>query len=231
MNNRVNYITISSHRSGSSVFQRYLDKHDKVIGRQEDLRIDWAKGKNVDRDALYALLNNIYQSNHAYTAVGFKAQYSHLTPQLEEYIKREDIKVIHLIRNNILDTVFWYPGNYRGKTEGGFGPDLKLVSKTVEGKIPEICAAIKWMNMFIDEWEEKADFTVTYNQMTNNINAKKFYDEDKRKELWKFLNVKDSNHDLPQSKAERPNLKSCCVNYDEIIKELNKKGLRWNVEI
>lgn len=224
---RVNFITVSSHRSGSSVFQRYLDQHNKVIARQEDLRTDHLHGKNIDPKRLDKFLDEIFTSNKHHAAVGFKVQYSHGTDHLKKYIKRNNIKVFHLIRNNILDTVFWYPGNYIGEVSGGFGPPLVLESDTVEGKIPKIIDNIKWINERIKEWKEFTDLEVTYNDMTNNKAATTFHNKDKRKEIWSLLELDDSDFKLPQSKAGRPSLQECCVNYEEIIQELDKQKIEY----
>lgn len=217
---RTNFITISSHRSGSSVFQRWLNQHPKIIARQEDLRGKNIHGENVDKKELYSLLNVIFTSNPDKTAVGFKVQYSHITPELIEYIKQKQIKVIHLIREDVLDIIYWYPGNFEGDIQGGFGPPLLLKSKTTRGKIPEIIKSVNWIKQKREEVKKIADIEITYNQMTNNTNAEWFHDEIKEKEILAFLGVNYIKMKLPQQKADRPALKDCCENYQEIIKVL-----------
>lgn len=221
---RINFITLSSHRSGSSVLQRYLDSHPEIKARQEELR-----AQNRFKVPLEDWLKNFFTSEPDYKVFGFKVQYSHIRPALLNYIKKNNIKVIQLIRRDMLETCFWHSRNYRGRTEGGFGTDL-IVPKgeKIEAKIPNVIRSLKQLKRWIDMYRKLADFTLFYeDDMTGGHDSATFYNEGKRRELFDFFRVEDSDHEFSQRKAKRLPLEKIVVNYKELKAELRNRDIPY----
>jgi len=218
------FVTLSSHRSGSSLFQRLLNSHPDILARQEDLRDQ----DRHSRQVMLERLDGIYANDGKYKAVGFKLQYSHVRPWILDYIKRKDIKAIHLIRKSMLDTVFWYRGNYTGKTIGGFGsPLLVPEGSEIVANIDNVIASLRWIRKEIKKYEKITDFRVYYESFTaGGINVSRFANNDLRKKLLNFLSVEDRELTTDQKKAQRKPLKELVVNYEKMLSEIKRRGVK-----
>lgn len=214
------FVTITTHRSGSSFFQRCLDSHPRITARQEDMR-------NIEKlgDKFSKVLDDIYAHSRADYAVGFKLMYSHARPEIWEYFKKNNVKKIQFIRRNILETALFHPKHIQGNVSGGLGPRL-----IVEGKVkcnPE--KIVKYMHRVyedIQSHKKYADFTVYYeDDLTDGGKPiDHFYNKDTRDELLRFLGVKDRPL-YPQyytRRSKRGEAEDIVENYDELMDYIRK---------
>jgi len=217
------FITLSSHRSGSSMLQRFLNTHPDVYARQEDLRDQ----DRIGQLAAKRRLDEIFAQEGKYKAVGTKVQYTHVRPWLLKYIKQNDVKVIQLIRRDLLQTIFWWPGNYEGKTKGGFGPELVVpVGSVIIGKYKPVKKMLIWLKKQIDKYKKIADFVLYLeDDIRGPEDSDSFYNPETRKKLFQFLGVKDIDIVLPQKRADTDNLEKYVANYGDLLKKLKKEGV------
>lgn len=217
------FVTVSYYRSGSSPFQRMLNSHSHIIARQEDLRTYKRTGMSVK-----PFLRNLYSNaNRSGLAKGFKVQYDQIVDGFWEFVENNDVKVIHLIRRDLLETCLWFRKNHIGNTSGGMGPPL-IVKGKVEAKIDWVLDHMIWLRERIEEIRPRADFTVYYKDFTNNRNTRGFYDTEVRKKLMAFLGVRDANIEIPLKtnvKNKRGRSEDTVINWDELVAEMHKKGI------
>ena len=214
------FITISNERSGSSFLQRLLDSHPNIRARQEDLRSSHQKNDKF----LYDLYFN---SRCKKKTLGFKALYGHLYRGIFDFIKRYNIKVIQLIRRDLLECVLWYRAGTLANVKdfnkiGPLGTFWKLEDK-VEVDIERVKKYLIKLNKDIDKYRRYADITIYYKDFTNNQNSDCFYNKEVRRELLEFLGVDDRELQVSQKinkKNIRPSSKECIKNWDELMKEL-----------
>jgi hypothetical protein len=161
------------------------------------------------------------------TVSGFKLQYSQIVPGIWEFVEKYDVKVIQLIRKDLLETVLWLPENCVGDIEGGLGPPL-IVRGNVKAKVDNVLDKMVWLRERITENRPRADFTVYYDQVTNNENASSFYDIGVRKKLLDFLGVDDKNLTVPReanTKNTRGKSKDIVINWNELISKMKKRKI------
>ncbi len=214
------FIVLTNHRSGSSHFLRLLDSHPKIKARQEILR----KAKSRTKAFLEDLF---YESRISYEVFGFKLMYTHISPQVDEFMRENKgrVKIIQLIRRDLLETAIWHRGNFVGESEGGMGPRL-VVKGSVTAKIPEIICQMKETKSCIDKYRSLADFTAYYEDFVTTEGIQEFKDEAIREELLKFLGVEDNNlFSAVNIKNVRPPSSVIVTNWDELVVAVKEAGL------
>jgi hypothetical protein len=220
---RINFVTISNERSGSSFFQRLLDSHSQIVARQEDLR------KTTGKEAV-TLMDQLFSSNPSARAFGFKIQYGHIKPEVENYLDTHNIKIIQLIRRDVLETALWHPANHKGDTKGGLGPPLILAEGgSIKADIPKVIAMMKILHSNIDYWYKKSDLHVYYEDFTGNQNVNYFYNPEVKQEVQTFLNVQDARMKVSQEvnrKPQRPDNEDCVTNWKELIEQLESDNIK-----
>ncbi len=215
----MNFVTMTYARSGSSFFQRALGSHPDIGAAQEMMSGATGRGINVVKS-----LDRFYKVGSRLKVMGYKLMYGNITRDILDYNKKNNIKVIHLIRENLLETVLWLPWCYEGDTEGGMGPPL-IVKGKIRVKIDTMVHYIKWLKNEIDKYSKYADFTITYKQMTGG-DSQFFYDLEVRKKLLDFLGVKDMNLVCQLNrKNKRPRNEDVIVNWDRVLETIKQKGL------
>ncbi len=213
------FLTLSNYRSGSSPFQRMLASHRKLVARQEIFR-KIPSGHTVENHLI-----NTFRADKPDTVSGFKIQYDQIPSGFWEVIEKYNMKVIQLIRKDLLETSLWMPNNYIGDTEGGLGPPL-IVRGKVEANINKVLSYMVWLRDRIAENRSRAGFTVYYDQITNNESASSFYDVDVRKKLLAFLGVDDKNLVVSDNvKNTRGKSEDIVTNWKELIAEMKKRHI------
>ncbi len=215
------FITLSSQRSGSSPFQRMLHSHKRIVARQEIFR-NFTNGHRVESH-----LFNTFRGDKPDKVSGFKLQYDHISSGVWDFVKKYDVKVIQLIRKDLLETVLWFRANHIGDTEGGLGPPL-IVKGKVEAKIDKVLNHIVWLRERIAENRHRAGFAVYYDQVTNNEDVDSFYDIRVRKKLLNFLGVEDSDLFVERKKNiknTRGKSEDIVTNWNELVNEMKKRGI------
>lgn len=224
MGRPLGFVVMSNQRSGSSVFCRLMDGNPEVICRQEFLRS--YKSRGVD---LFPFLDGFYNPDRVEKAIGFKIQYSHVNKDVERYLEERKLKIIQMIREDLLEVALWYPRKHDGPTSGGLGPPLILKDGgKVTANISKVINYMKWLRMNIDRWNEKADYVVSYDEVTGNKDTRVFHDEEKRSDIYKFLGVQDcvtAVHEDINRKPARPPNKECVVNWDELLGAVDEANI------
>lgn len=214
------FVVISNQRTGSSHLCRLLDSHPDVVCRQEDLR------KKEDRTKSF--LDKLYANARKHKAFGFKAQFSHISEQVEDYFLNEDVFKVVLLRKDLLETSLWFKAHHIGKTSGGLGPPLKLQKDSkVIAKLDSVTNYMKWLKRHYDHWLPLADFVVEYDDYTCENGCQDFADKQVRKQLLEALGVEDRElYSEVNKKNKRPPNSECVENWQELLDEVDKLGLR-----
>jgi len=123
------FVLLSTQRSGSTWVVDMLNSHPAVTAYSELLlenasgKPEWGGAKDLDfwndyyrteharrsgvtrREILYDYLDQVYAPRTNCSVIGFKLMYGQFGayPELLEYMKRREIKIVHLIRGNLLD--------------------------------------------------------------------------------------------------------------------------------
>lgn len=224
------FVTLTNHRSGSSFFQRCLSSHPKIHARQEDIRKKHTKTGEFLSSVFSPLAR---RHNH----VGIKVMYSHLNDDVWNYIRypANEIKIIQLVRRDLLETALFYPHNIEGDIQGGLGPPLIIKGK-VEAKIPNVIQTMKDINAWIEEYAPHADYTIYYeDDLTDSgLGVAEFYNKETRKDLLEnFFGVEDRalvDLEHNQKKNKRPPREEIVTNYDELMQEIERQNICQYIE-
>jgi len=218
------FVTLTYYRSGSSFFQRLINSHPDIKAAQE-LMSEAPSGKFNVRNRL----NNFYTERQAKTQ-GFKLVYDHIVPEIFDYIKEQHIKIIHFIRKDLLETAMFLPQCYEGEVEGGMGPPL-VVKGSITLKIDEVLHYMDYIDKEIEKYRNKADFTLTYKQVTGGEAVNYFYDKEVKKKLLDFFGLDD--HSL-KSDVNKKNVRvsndKVFTNWNEMLETIKKKGVKRYVQ-
>ena len=149
-----------------------------------------------------------------------------------ETLKRYDIKVIQLIRRDLLEQAIWYRSEGRRHIEeyekiGLLGAPYELKeNEKVTVRIGPVISFMKKTYNYINEYRRKADLTVYYEEVTGNKNRWCFYDKKVRKKVLEFLGVEDLSLRVNQEvnrKNIRPPNEVCIRNWKELLQEIKKQ--------
>lgn len=217
----MNFVTISSQRSGSSFFQRCLDSHPSLEARQELLRSEDTRNSEV--------LQEIYKGKQNF---GFKVQYNQLNNDCWVWL-RNNVTVIQLIRRDILETALWWPAHFKEGEEGlagGNGPPLVVKADTVTADIEKVLKRVDELNHHLDFYSPRSDYQVFYEDdlTCDGGNAQEFCNTASRRKLLSFLGVKDyaiRDREKEQRKNPRKPTKDLVSNYDEMMEALKDRRL------
>lgn len=215
------FITLSNQRSGSSFFQRLLNSHPDILARQEDLR------KIREEKRVVEIMDSIYGREKDFTAVGFKVQYNQVRDGLMQYLIANDVKIIHLIRRNFLETALWFRDHFIGKKEGGLGMGIK-VPGPVEVKIESVTKYLRWLEENTKKYKDMADLTVYYEAMTGDEDTREYKDKEVRAEVLKFLGVVDRNLFVDvreNNKPKRQPSKELVKNWEDLMEAIKRENL------
>ena len=226
------FIVVTNRRSGSTLLMNLLQKHLKVFAQHETMGN--AKKQNLPYAQVAGMLDRFYSRKEALeaTATGWKILYEQMYQPIYDYVVARDLKIVHLIRNDLLETALWTRGctdydarhinilKRYGKVEANIENTLEYISKLKEN---------------IDFWALKADFRILYEgDITNHSESvKSFYNESKRRELLEFLGCEDMELITTTLKKVKLVGKSEDVvsNYRELLEAVeNSKVFRYYVD-
>lgn len=220
------FVTITNQRSGSSLFHRLLDSHPDILALQEEMR----DAKTIGRKTMFKRLDSIYAKENEFKTVGFKLQHNHITRDLIEYIVDNNVKVIQLIRRDVLETALWFRHHVEGDVEGGGGVPLKVNGK-VKAKIPTVIDYMQKLHKWINHYKDFADFTVYYEDICGDKDTDTFYDTNKKRDLMHFLEVMDcyltKGENMP--KNTRGKSENIVENWGTLLKEIDKNNIKKHV--
>lgn len=221
MNRHINFVTITYARSGSSFLQCCLGSHVDIGAVQEMLINADKRGINVKK-----VMDRFYFEDTRPKVLGFKLMYNHTTDEIVAYLLKYKIKIIQLIRNDLLETVLWLPWCFKGKKDGGMGPPLHILEKG-EADIENVIHWISWLRNQIDKYKRIAQYTVWYSELTGDKDSRVFYNQVARIRLLKFLQVDTTvNIGSAQNKKNtRQSNEKLITNYGELLQEMKKEGI------
>ena len=217
----MNFVVLSSQRSGSSFFCRCLDSHPNLDCRQELLR--------QESDRSPAVLELLYSDKQNF---GFNIQYDQLTDACWKWLKAH-VSIIQLIRRNILETVLWWPSHFeegdKGLIWGGGGPPLVVDTDSLTVIPEKVVAKVDELNKQIDYYAPYTNFHVFYeDDLTAGSDTTEFVNTDTRKSMLDWFGVHDRklyDAEKNQRKNRRGATISLVRNYDELMKALEGKRL------
>jgi len=210
------FVVLTNHRSGSSFFMRCLNSHPDIEARQEDLRLKSTRNSKF-LDELYSGKNNF----------GFKCMYSHINDDVIDYFKNNDIKIIQLIRRDMLETVLWYNDNF-DNVKGGLGVPIELPEEKVKVRKQRVLTKLNKLKQNIDKYKLMADFVVYYeDDLTGGKNAQEFYNKVTEFKLCEFIGVAPrtlKDIETHQQKDTRPPSSEIISNYNSLIHMIRNYG-------
>ena len=211
MAQKVKFMTISNQRTGSSYFQRLLNSHPDITARQEDLR--------VRRTDLSTFLDTLYSSGSS-KVFGFKVQNVHIDNEVVNYIKAHDIRVIQLIRNDLLETALWYKSHFEGEAEGGGGSPL-IIKGLVKANIDRVLNHMEWIRDQYNKYKPLAGIVITYEDFTNGT----YYNKEVMNKVLEFLEVDIVDLGDEQRKNKRAKSESIVENWNDLINEMERRNI------
>lgn len=157
-------------------------------------------------------------------AVGFKLMYDQLKnfPSIENYLKKNEVKIIHLVRRNKLDQ---YVSKLKmRKTKVAHSIDLK--SKDVI----KVDVLLNSFDKFLKK-EQKDENSI--DKIFSELDVKKVYYEDIFAEfdsILSFLNITDKltlDKDLKLKKIESKSLKDVVSNYKQVVEFCINNNIKY----
>lgn len=227
------FIILTSQRSGSTYFTHLIGSHPNVIAYGESLNeygIGWGKQKSgiqaqKRKQGFWLPIRNLSPRLflnlaifHAYPsnihAVGFKLMYSQILffPQVIQYLKQENVRIIHLKRYNLLEM---YVSLKRSEVSDTWhttnaieAPDVRLYLD------PNKCHEYF---VRIHSLQQKYNSIVPY----RNMLSLSYEDlmENKTKllnDVQEFLNLRNALLSSRFQKMNRLSLEDCVINYTEL---------------
>ena len=171
---------------------------------------------------IYLYLSQIYSNpkDKNVTALGFKFMYSQATlfPEAVDWLKKSKVKVIHLIRHNLLQTLV---SVQVAKQHKNFLLNNPLKNCKIRLKIEKLRAELTRRAQQIESYR---------NSFKNNLYLEVAYEsfviskDSETKRLLEFLAL-DQSLTLPLATAIPISLKNNIENYEEVVREL--KGTQF----
>jgi len=241
------FVVVTNRRSGSTLLMNLLQSHPQIFAQHETMgsakrstaTLEWVTGeldRFYDIKALGLVSDKTVSfkgmpvqapsSGEPKKAAGWKVLYEQMYQPLADYIAKRNLKIIHLIRNDLLDTALWtrtataYDARYQNLFEK-YGKVKVNIDETLE--------YIELLRKNIDYWAKKADFSLFYEgELTNHSeNVTGFYNASKSLKLQEFLGVDYKTLvTVTEKKVKLVHESSEVVsNWDELLSEMAKRGI------
>jgi hypothetical protein len=240
---KVNFVIISTQRSGSTLIRTSLDSHPEIrcLGevflptyKQEHSYYGSLKAQGVSktgaifrrRELVYRHLDQLYGDYPTTGATGFKVMYDQLSyrrygfPMVLSYVRKNDVRVIHLIRENSLNTCI---SKQFARATRTYHTDASRAQTAMPIDIPTLIREIKTVEKGKLRWRSVltglACLEVSYEDFVNNKHAVS-------RRLLEFLDVDSAVHLVsPLKKLLTAPLTESVMNYRELESTLKAAGL------
>jgi LPS sulfotransferase NodH len=236
------FIILSTQRSGSTLLRTSLDSHPDIQCFGEiflptytrdysfyqflkDERISGA-GALLRRPTLVERhLSNLYE-NDATAAVGFKVMYNQVGylpyrfPSVMTYARRHNVRIIHLVRSNPLNTVI---SRRFARATKQYHTQEQRSAKPVHIDLQMAVQGINRIEKDKARWRQALAglpcLEVSYEEFVANKS-------DVSHQILSFLNVnQDVELDSPLKKVINSSLEHLITNYDDLVAALQQSGL------
>ena len=224
------FVVITNRRSGSTALMNLIQSHPEVFAQHETMGGAKRQGHGYafvksELDRFYDI--TAFKNREVTKASGWKVLYEQMYEPIAQYIREKPLKIVQLIRNDLLETALWV----RGITEydARHRNILEQYGK-VEVNIENCIFYIEQLRKNIDFWHKKADFTLFYEGdiTEHGESVSEFFNKQKRAEFLKFLGVSD--FDLTNIRPKKSKLvhesHDVVSNYEELLKEMESRGVK-----
>jgi len=219
------FLLISTQRSGTTMLSDILDSHPEIYMTRELFKVN-GDLLNTDSDNyryyqdtmnIEKFLNQFFEKYKQYKAIGFTIMQDHLDlfPELQKYIKEQNLKCIYLERQNKVKVCL---SRFKARNSGVYHSTKKqIVSKEyidpvlLLTELNRLKTSLKILHTYAKQYHAK---TIYYEALVKN---KSVY----LKDIQKYLNVNIMNNlTTSLKKTGSSSLKQSILNYDEIEKYL-----------
>jgi len=232
-----NFIVFGTQRTGTTLLVKLLDSHPDILCLSEMILLRDSKGFmpymnykkylkiNVGSN-LENYFNYIYDDSRGFSATGFKLMLDQVTKGNLELLKKFNVKILYIIRKNILQTLISnirtslgiYASNDNQQAE-------KYISTKIELGTDRLIENIKKIENAYSKMEEiliSNNFeytTLYYEDISNDYNCESV------KNALSFLEInKDKKLATTFSKVGPNTLKNAISNYDAVISILKENN-------
>ena len=216
-----NFVIIGGRRGGTTLFRRLLSSNPGLNMQDEIIHI------GVPFKEAKSLLDSLYVQPGIN---GFKLLIEQCTPALLDYFQKNNIKIIQLIRNDLVTQAIWYTGNYntsrlaRRIDFNAKYPDAKV-------RVQKTANTIESIVKFHKHLEPIASITLFYegDLSVDGDGTKTFYNTQAKSNLCNSLGISSFEFNIEgRVKSNKDFLDSddIFVNIQELYDELKKRGLK-----
>jgi LPS sulfotransferase NodH len=238
---KINFVIISTQRSGSTLLRTSLDSHPQIrcLGevflptyKQEHSYYEYLKSKGTSKTSaflrksalVYEHLDHLY-GGYTTNAAGFKVMYDQIGdhrygfPMVLRYIRGNDVRVIHLVRENSLNTCI---SKQFARATRTYHTDDSSAQTAMAIDIPKLIREIRSVEKGKSRWRAILDgdrcLELSYEDFVDNKQAAS-------RRLLDFLEV-DSSVQLnsPLKKVLTAPLTESVLNYTELKSALTESG-------
>lgn len=236
------FVICGIQRTGTILLTGLLDDHEDVLCMGElfqrksgtvepavprfKLHLEQSRSRRVaqivaPRRGVRDYLDGVFARFEKYDAVGFKlmVDQAHRHPEVEDYLKAEGFKVIHLVRENVLKTHISrlkarQSGIYVSDKEVGLG-GLQVSADTLRWQLAQVEAENTALDNLVTSLGLE-QISLTYEQLTG---AQR---DGQMTKILSFLGVDASIQPRPKSVKLTPDdLSQALANYDEVESALS----------
>lgn len=232
------FVILTTQRSGSTFFWRYLNQHPELDVSGEiflntlnnDKSYSRYRSNSLKRKLLHiiyrkqlvnAFLTWFFSCSAAYNAAGFKIMYGQLNKQIEQWLFANNVSVIHLIRQNILKTIISLAtAEKRGVYHVDEGTHIEpvKVKLDISTLLPEIKLRCEQIEFYRKKYGTLRYREVIYEDLTRDLTGETL-------KIFDFLGVENrTGMQVPLGKINPDALEEVVENYDEVKKALIGSG-------
>ena len=220
------FVILCEPRSGSTLLHTYLNFHPQIQSYGEILRETW----EVKKDAHADPLENSIRKPHApkIKAVGLKLFYFYYEHALyagafQEILKNHDIKIIHLIRKDILKLYISLQRaektNVWSSTKAPVREAVEKITINIEDFRYFATTYVQRQKTFQNLFQNHPIHNITYEDLSSNP-------DDVLKGVQKFLGVSIKKLQSLLQKQNAENMEGLLINYEEAKAVENEMNLR-----
>lgn len=225
-----NFIILTSQRTGSTLFWRYLDQHPSIgvfgelllkTSRKDEsykafknltlnskIRHLFDKKNSVDQ-----FLNKVFSSDKPVQSIGFKLMYDQINKPIDKWINNNEIKIIHLVRRNTLKVILSLKTAKKRKLYHSTGKE-KIEKVNIKLKPKKTLKEIETIQKNIKKYRElylKKDYIeIFYEDFVEDMNKQ-------AQEIFSFLGLNPFKcSTIPLKKINPDSIQAIVDNYDEI---------------
>lgn len=213
------YVIISRSRTGSNLLISLLDSHPQIMAKGELFR-------RLEENSTEGIWNDIFNKKQfGVKFVGFKIFYYHPIDSEDKsvwnrLIEDKNIKVIHLVRENMLKTfvsrkIAEKTDTWKAKSKKSVSVQEKQVTLDFDECVNEFERIKQWEAWAREEFKGHDFHELSYEDLVSNR-------ESTMKDLFSFFGVKNKQVESKLKKQNAETLNQLILNYEEIKSELSR---------